>query len=54
MHTKSKIALSSYGNFNPKTTFDPKTLKEYFSQDFDLINFPSMVPNKKNTFLISK
>ena len=55
IHKNSKIALSSYGEFNSETTFDPKLLKVYFDFDFDLISCPSMVPNKKNNiFFISK
>lgn len=54
LHSNSKIALSSYGKFNPKTTFDPKTLKEYFDFGFDVNFSPSMVPNQENIFLISK
>ena len=54
MHSASKIALSSYGEFNTSTTLDLKILKEYFDFDFDLVYHPSMVPNKKNIFLINK
>lgn len=54
MHSKSKIALSSYGDFNNNTTFDPKLLREYFDSSFDLITYPSMIPKRKNIFLISK
>lgn len=54
MHSATKIALSSYGEFNTSTTLDPKILKEYFDFDFDLVYHPSMVPNKKNIFLINK
>ena len=55
VHKKSKITLSSYGEFNSETTFDPKLLKEFFDFDFDLISYSSMVPNKKdNIFFISK
>jgi len=54
-HKKSTIALSSYGEFNSETTFDPKLLKEFFDFDFDVISYSSMVPNKKNNiFFISK
>ncbi len=54
IHSNSKITLSSYGKFNPNTTFDPKTLNEYFDCDFDINILPSMVPNQENVFLISK
>jgi len=54
-HAKSKIALSSYGTYNSETTFDPKLLKNFFDFEFDLMSYPSTVPNKKNNvFFISK
>ena len=54
MNKKSKIALSSYGNFNSQTTIDPRSLDKYFNIAFELFNYSSMVPGKENIFLISK
>ncbi len=54
MNKNSKIALSSYGNFNSKTTIDPKSLNKFFKEDLEIFNYPSMIPGRENIFLISK
>ena len=54
MNKNSKIALSSYGNFNSETTIDPRSLNKYFKIAFELFNYSSMVPGRENIFLISK
>lgn len=54
LHLNSKVALSSYGKFNPNTTLDPATLKDFFDLEFDIEFAPSMVPKQKNIYLISR
>ena len=54
MNKNIKIALSSYVNFNSKTTIDPKSLNKFFKVDFEIFNYSSMIPGRENIFLISK